>query len=243
MKRSTASFLVVIVLITLPTIATAQAQQGDTTTSHQVSGAIMMSEIAAIAGVAKGDLVALIEVLPADARPAANQDLDVRQGDQILMVNGQRVRELEDLNTVYSGLAIGDEVKLGIKRGSERFILRFEKQKAQAVSSSQSGGSRMVMISAEGGDVALMHEDHVMLGVEDDSVKVTHQLASGGALEEGDVLIGLNGEALASIDDFNRIYRDIAIGGQISLTVLRGGSEFNVVINKAEMPKGMMIKR
>lgn len=53
--------------------------------------------------------------------------IDIKVDDKILFVNGNRVKTLDDFNKHYEGSEIGSEVKLGIKRGDERFIVAFTK--------------------------------------------------------------------------------------------------------------------
>ena len=44
------------------------------------------------------------------------------------MINGKRVRDIATLRETYEAAAVGDVVKVGFRRGDERFLSSFEKK-------------------------------------------------------------------------------------------------------------------
>jgi hypothetical protein len=85
------------------------------------------------------------------------QQLDLRTGDEIQFINGNRIKAMKDFKK-YFGLAdIGKEIKLGIKRNDGRFIVTFKKAK-QEMSGKQIikiGGDGSGNVKVEGGKVIM----------------------------------------------------------------------------------------
>lgn len=57
-----------------------------------------------------------------------NSEIDIKNNDEILYINGKRVKSLETFSKQYEGTEIGKEVKLGIKRKEQMLISSFVKQ-------------------------------------------------------------------------------------------------------------------
>ncbi len=60
-------------------------------------------------------------------RPADYKKVDVKQNDQIFMVNGKKIKSVKQLQNMYEDLAIGEEFKMAIKRGDDRKLVSFVK--------------------------------------------------------------------------------------------------------------------
>jgi len=198
---------------------------------------VMVDELSVIVGVVPGDEeLSVIAVLP-DADPG----LEVKRGDLLLMVDGERVRDVAAFRAAYEGTEIGDTVKVGFRRGDERFLTSFEREPADQ------GGRRVVMIGGPGhdmGDMQPLHEFGVILGEKDDVVVVSMQLPMDGvSLEEGDIVKTFNGQVVASLADFRGAYESLDVGGAIALVVARGGEEVAATRSKSDTPAGMQIRR
>jgi S1-C subfamily serine protease len=198
---------------------------------------VMVGELSVVVGVVPGDdELSVIAVLP-DADP----DLEVKRGDLLLMVDGERVRDVAAFRAAYEGTEIGDTVKVGFRRGDERFLASFEREQAEQ------GGRRVMMIGGPGhdmGDMQPLHEFGVILGEKGDDVVVSMQLPMDGvSLEEGDVVKSINGQAIASLADFRATYESLDIGGEIALVVARGDEEVAATRSKSDAPAGMQIRR
>lgn len=205
---------------------------------------LLMFEIGAIATLQEGaDAVTFARILPKEMRSEENRDVDVEKGDEVLMMNGERIRSIADLRKLYEGLGKGQEVKLGLKRGSERFLVRFTRQDRQMAMGHGGGEMRIVVAGDGGGEAELLHEAGALLREEDGAVKVAAQLPGGGELEEGDVVTEANGKTLASLADYRAVYEALAIGDALKLVVKRGGESLTVEVEKAERPAGMMVLR
>ena len=55
------------------------------------------------------------------------QDVDLKANDEILFINGKKVKKLDDFKKVYNDIKIGSEIELGIKRKNEKFFVKLFK--------------------------------------------------------------------------------------------------------------------
>ena len=55
-------------------------------------------------------------------------------------------------------------------------------------------------------------------------------------LREGDLIIGLDGHNVSSIDQLHRFLTDQRIGQETTLTVIRGADKLEIAITPAESP-------
>ncbi len=128
-------------------------------------------------------------------------EVDIEEGDAILMVNGERVRSIAALREAYEGVAEGEEVKLALKRDERRFLAAFSRQPGDGFTSvsSSGGGTRVLRMGSGGGDIEVLAE----LGVvteESGVVKVADELpiGDGSALAPDDEITALDGREIAS---------------------------------------------
>ncbi len=207
---------------------------------------LMLMEIGAIAEAAeRGDAITLNTVLPKAVWPEANRSLDLRQGDVVLMMNGQRVRSISKLRELYDGLSEGAEVKLALGRDEQRFLVAFAKGSAEAISGVFGAGGtavRVVRAGPGGGDVELFHEARVLFGEQDGEVRVLTQLMDDGDLHEGDMLVTVDGKPIATLGDFRQAYGAAAVGDRLHLEIRRGDESHKLEVAKAERPAGMVIR-
>lgn len=66
-------------------------------------------------------------VLPAEARHSDYRDIDIRKDDEILYVNGTKIKNTIELEKLYNETKIGNEIKLGIKRNKDLALIAFKK--------------------------------------------------------------------------------------------------------------------
>jgi len=66
-------------------------------------------------------------VMPANGRNEKYKDVDIRKDDEILFVNGKKIKSTTELEKLYEETKIGDEIKLGIKREGELGLITFAK--------------------------------------------------------------------------------------------------------------------
>jgi C-terminal processing protease CtpA/Prc len=198
---------------------------------------VMLGELGVVAGVMPGDeQLSVITLLP-DADP----DLEVKRGDLLLMVDGERVRDVAALRAAYEATEIGSTVKVGFRRGDERFLASFEREQVEH------GERRVVMIGGPGhdmGDMQPVHEFGVILGEEDGDVVVSMELPMDEvSFKKGDIVKSINGLVVASLADFRGAYESLDVGTEIALVVARGGDEVAATRSKSDGHPGMRIRR
>lgn len=78
----------------------------------------------------EGEIV--VAMAPPDGSLAEEyKDIELKENDVVMMMNGRRVKKTSVIREMYEKLEPGDEIKLGIKRGEEMFIVKFEKIDAE----------------------------------------------------------------------------------------------------------------
>lgn len=60
-------------------------------------------------------------------------------------------------------------------------------------------------------------------------------VAGNGELQTGDIIVGFNGQSVATVDDLHRLLTDETIGRRIQLTVLRDNRQKGVLVTPGEM--------
>ena len=196
---------------------------------------LRMPEVSAIAAEEDGKITLLV---------LGEADGEVQMGDEILMANGKRIRAIADLRVVYEEVAEGDEVKLAVQRGDERFMTAFTKGDGSDAAMTGGGHMRVVMAGPGADSSVFFHEARALVAEEDGAVKVAQILMDTGiGVAAGDVVVALNGEDVETIDDYRRLYEAAAVGDALVFKLRRGDADVEVTIEKAEMPAGMMVRR
>ena len=200
-------------------------------------------------------------VLPAEHRPKAYQDIDLQNGDLIVMMNAKRVKSAKEIEEIYNGLKVGEEVKLGIKRKVERFIASFAKadpkdlpQRTMMVMDTDDAGGqpgptrRIVMGGREfSGDVAPLPGLGIIAGSKEggevrvlDLMPNASQAVGGADIKKDDVILALNGEKIKSAVQLGELYEKIAVGAKLELHYRRGEKSMTASLVKPEAPAGMI---
>ncbi|UCC43796.1 MAG: PDZ domain-containing protein [Candidatus Zixiibacteriota bacterium] len=192
------------------------------------------------------------------------QEVDLLQGDFILMINGKRTKTIDDFRSVYDDLKPGDEIKLGIKRDESMRIASFSKgdedSKPQGMMMTlQTGGEgeggdagegRVVKRMTIGGseDMLPLIELGMVLAAEDDKLIVKHLLPNAGdvfadvKIAEGDVLNTFQAEPVKSLDEFKAAWEEVKIGETVKLGFSRDSEQYSASLPKPEAAKNMMIR-
>jgi S1-C subfamily serine protease len=197
---------------------------------------MLLSELGIVVGMDEGSSDLKVMVLMPDADP----EVGIKRDDLLLMINGQRVKDMATLRAAYESAGVGDEVKLGFRRGDRRFLSSFAKEDPAM----RQGTRRMVMIGGPGGDMQPFHEFGVVLGEKEGQVVVAMQLPmDDSALAEDDVLQSINGTSVDSLEEFRGIYEPLAIGDAVEVIALRDGEEIRASRTKAEFKGQMQIRK
>jgi len=252
-RRNTNWIMVGLVAATWLLVQQLESQQM-VTRRLDASSTVFLHELGAAVGVAEdSDQVRFLIVPPAAARAPGAAEVDVEQGDVVLMAAGRRVRTVDDLRSVYEDTAEGDELKLGLRRGDRRFLIAFTRAaapEAGTLVSHGGGGAQVMQIRVggdEGGSVEVLPELGVVLAEEDGTPRVSARLPLPGTesvpLSEGDLITAVNGVVVTSLAELMASYGAIEVGGSIELTLVRGGETQRVELVKTAADTGAVTRR
>jgi len=200
-----------------------------------------------------------VEMIPEpDMRPDELKSVDLQEGDIIMMFNGKRMKSITDLREGYEALAIGDTVKLGIKRDKGMLISSFEKPDAESLESGQ-----MVMMTrtiddddesgADGAvktvtktmgqgmsNMLVVLEAGILVGGDDEGAVVQSVIggnikpnAKGDELKEGDRITSLGDAEVLSFDDFKKQYDALQSGSSAKMGFTREGQAYSTTFTKS----------
>jgi len=261
--KSAASLMLTLVALAAGFVA-AEAQTMQTQT-FDAGKVVMIPGVDALV-MLEGEMLEVHFVAPPQQRDKAYRDVDLKAGDVLVMLNGKRIKGVEDLRDRIESLEIGDEMKFGIKRGAEMKLVAFDKAEAD-----QEGGPKMMVMtmSVDEGDSAadpgaggpmvrkmtfspedglLIMEAGVMIADEDDAVTVKAVLPiSGGAgeaadVDQGDRVVSFNGTNITSMDQLRKLYETLSVDGEFTLVFNRDGEQHSVTYTKAERGGPQIIK-
>ena len=244
---STRRFFLLFLLISMLFSAIAFSQSWTGQTRYmQIEGEIFqLPELGALIA-AQGDTVSFMMVREPEARPKGYGDIDAKEKDEVLMMNGKRIKSTEMLKEMYEAMAVGDEIKLGVRRDGQMFILSFPKI-------DPANAPKMVVrtMSAEGdtGEILPLPELRIMLVEEAGKVMVQSlpvdaaAEVSGLDTKEGDALTAINGKAISSTKEFQDIYQSLQTGDTVKIEVSRGGKTVTSSFSKPEPLGKVMIRR
>jgi len=191
---------------------------------------VVLDELGVAVGVMPGEEgLSVLMLLPGAAEP----EVEVKRGDLVLMIDGKRVRDVAALREAYEAAGIGNTVKVGFRRGDQRFLAAFERREAEG-----HGGERMVMIGATGtgaGEMEPLIEFGVLLAEQDGRVVVAMEMPMDEvSLAKDDVIRSVNGTDVTTLEGFREAYSALDVGAQIDLVVSRGDAEISATRDKSE---------
>lgn len=204
----------------------------------QETGAVIVSADSNL----KIDLIA-----PGDQRPEGYRAVDMKRDDEILMLNGKKLTSIKDLKDGYEALAIGAEVKLGIRRDRQLMIVSFVKCDPEKLPKREvrlsapeggGGGASFVTLGGADGKVAAFPDLGIIVKADGDRVIVAHVLPNAKenfqalSLKEGDEILELAGTKVVSVGDFELRYGKIAVGDFVALTLKQGDGTKQIKIKK-----------
>lgn len=174
---------------------------------------------------------------------SANSD-ELQRGDLILMMNGQRVKDVPGMREIYEGLSDGEEIKIGVRRGDERFIVSGKKGDFP-----ESGGQQMVMSFESDSDSppVVIGELGILLSTTDEGVVVqaliepllpadfaSHDL-------EGAKILSINDEEFETAEAVRDFLSVLAVGDELSLLFEKDGDEIAITLEKPAARAGISL--
>lgn len=246
MRMPLSRYRFIVLCLLFSTALSAQVMTRTFTTAGE-GEIFQLPELGAIVAADSGK-VYFLAVMEGGHRPAAYADIDVEEQDEILMMNGQRIKTVENLKTLYEVLEIGAEIKLGLRRNGQMFLISFPKinpedAPRQVVRTVIGDGSGNVE------DIYPMPGLQILLRPSGDKILVEklHGLKeappAGSNFQDGDILVKLDGKVMTSINDFRSRYESVPPGQKITVEVSRNGQPVTSTFAKPASAGRVMMMR
>jgi hypothetical protein len=259
-KQMIVTFVVMLILVSFA----AQAQMVIKKSGGEDGDIFFINELAAIvAGEEKS--IKIEHAMPADNRPEEYRNIQIKQDDEILMVNKKRVKTVNQLQTIYDEAETGEVIKLGIRRGEKMFIIEFAKMDQEKM------GKRKMMVmtktidSGEGGDKVstkifsnkMMLDDsegpiEPLLGIglilQEKNGKVLviknmENFEGTKEIQEGTEVLAINEQKTESMEQVTHIFKELETGEEVTLKIYFDEKEGNLTFQKPEAKAQKIIRR
>ena len=214
--------------------------------------------IGAIVAPEEGRLKVII--VPED-KPKDFADVDMETGDFLLMINGKRVKTVDDLRESFKQIEVGETLELGLKRDKNMLITTLKR-----AADDDTGGKMMVMtrtvndgeegkekmnFHGEGPvDVVVIGEIGLILQAGDEGLSVMTIMPSddieidGEKPATGAEVISVQGKRVMTVDGFEAIYDAVTIGEKVTIEYRTGEKTMSVSFPRREVQhKTMMMPK
>lgn len=250
--------MILIALFALTANAQVFVSRSDSSMDKIVGQPFTLGEVGAVI-IDNGKEIKVLHAMPVDMRPKAYKDIDIKDGDIVLMCNDKRLKTLKDLEEAYNATAVSADFKLGVRRGEERMIVVFAKadpkdlpkmqmQMSTTDGSMPGGGTvrRMVFGGQNAGDIAPLLGLGIIVGKKDEMFKVVgvmQDAGKGAAFKVDDVVESLNGVKITSTQQLSEMYEKLAVGAKLEVKYKRDGKSMQASLTKPEAPQGRVMMR
>ncbi len=241
-------------------VAEAAPPEGAVFNSADDGEMIFITELGAVIST-DSDKLTVRHIRSADKRPEKYRDVDLQNGDVVLMMNGSRIESGSEFQDLYTELESGEIVKLGVSRNGRLMLVSFEKADESELperrmmivsdggemSGDSSGNRTMVRIGPEDGTIALITEAGVVLResdnglVADRTFPTVGEYYSGENIEAGDRLVSFAGEEITTAEKLREIYDSVENGDEIEVVFRRGDDMLKATLKKTNT--NMQIRR
>lgn len=175
------------------------------------------------------------------------ENSDVQKDDAVLMANGRKVKSIKDLREQYDNAKTGDEFKLGLKRGENLLIAKFNKKSEEELNKA-GGGTMVIKMDAEDGEKVLPALG-LRFTTKDNKVSVTGTLPTASnnfksfVPKENDVILSINGQSVNTAEEFDEAYTELEQGDNVTIVFSRDGKESKESFSKPKPMGRMMMKK
>lgn len=201
---------------------------------------------------------------PRETRPKIYQDVDLKQDDLILMMNGKRLTSTADLSKAIDSLKVGDNIQLGLKRDGQLMVVSFAKAdptslpKRQMMVMKFDGGKGETKIKLGGKDLRIPDGIKgvepvpglgVLIGTKDEKLVVAAVLPfmqeNPGlkALVGGDQILSVSDKPVSAPADFIAAFTAVKVGEKFTFKILHAGKEAIISMTKPEDRGTRVIER
>ena len=220
------------------------AQQVMTMSADEV---VVINELGAIARL-MNDTLTIEMIDPPDRRADAYKDVDLKQGDKILMCNGKRITGIDSFRSLFDNIAVGETVKFGIVRDGHLALASFPKSEMSAnepgtmiIRQTIGGDGNSEQSSWTGGGEIMILDGGLLIGSGDGGLNiieilpVANEKITGDKPQKGDRLLSINGELDTNISELQKLYDEIADGETITIIFERDGTKHTATYVKAPL--------
>ena len=246
-RLSAAARITRMVMITALSLWLSTALMAAQTAQLEIEGQpFVLDEFGAVIAEHDGIVEVQMMILPQDQRAAAYRDVDFKEGDQIIMINGKRAKTAADIEAAYNDLKTGDKITLAIKRDQARMMVSFPKADPEKL------GARVMVSTAPAGaeNATPILSLGILVTETEGEVEVVDALKAPPGFPEkikfnkGDIIAKLQGQPVTSVSDFEERYNAIETGEEVTIEKRNGGDVNEFSFAKPEAPQGrMMIKK
>lgn len=234
--------IMTLIFVFIAVFGTVAMAEGETkksmkTMTFSADDILMLPEIGAMISSQDG-VLSVMMVTPVNARDDKYKDVDLQQGDLIKMINGKKMKTVEDIRKLYESLKEGDEIKFGLKR-DKGFVMASllkgdgkmpEGMMVQTMTVDMGEGEHEMLaesgtaLSIEG-EFALLSELGLLLVENKNQIEIKALLpgvaksSEDEQFSEGDIVLVIAGTEVKTIAEFNKIYDNIEDGQKVQLKV------------------------
>ncbi len=212
----------------------------------------------------KDSVISILAVLEPAKRPDKYRTIDIQKGDVLMMLNGKKLTDATFLRTMYDSLAMGAEIKLGLKRNGKPMIVSFQKGEpieggnmkmvldTEGGAPGQQGGQRVMKQFAGGEDfdeIDALVPLGILVGISKGKAVVADLLPMAGEVygektpATKDELVSIDGKPIKGMEAIESLRPSLVSAKKGTVVVRRDGKEltFNYVVPN-ELPQIMMKK-
>lgn len=225
-------------LVFTPALATAQgftAQRAEGAVIPLGDGRTMVLQVA------NGALT--VAGFVADDSASSTRQVDVALQDVIVSFGGMAKPGIAQVNEAFEKAPVGKELSMTVQRGGREHVVTFTRVVAAAASNRvtiSAGGSSGLGAWVTGGASANVSEMDIAgarirensQGMPEVVSRGSHPAAATVALRTGDVIVKINARQIPALAGLNLFYGEVAVGGDITLVVQRGGREETITFKK-----------
>lgn len=231
MKKTKTIFLLLLFSALLSVMTNAQTR----TMSFDANTSLMLQEFSAMLTFEEDQIKVAMRMGRDEAKAGEDR---LEEGDVIVMMNGTRAKDIPSLREVYEALENDTEIKIGVQRGQERFILRAMKGDVP-----EGSGTRMVMEFDDEGDGAppvIVGSLGLILTDTDAGIEVNRVIEPlmPDVLKELNIqgyrITELNDEKPENAAAALKTINELEVGDEISMTFTTDGDEKEIRFKKPE---------
>ncbi len=241
-RRQTTSLL--IAALTAACIAVPAA--GQEMMRLDADNSLMLREIGLVAALEDGEIRVITMMPGGHGGGGGMAGTEAKSGDVVLMINGRRVADLDAARAAYDAVAVGDEVKLAVRRDDRRFLVTFAKQDAAELEQGHGIVLRRMTVGGDGdgGDIRPILGLSIVASATDDGVSVAATLPiADTTLADGDVIRQVGGENVTTLDQLETLVAAAAAGAPLEVVIERDGARQVLAIEKQEAEGRVMVRR